>query len=214
LYGFNDWVNFGFPTRRINDFKYQDESGAPYVDPRAKLTFYEMQGGIGDSTWCKECAEGEMTYNQTPYYKKLCNYEYMAFYPEYGIISNNIILMRWADVLLMRAECALKGANPNVATALNFINQVRNRIGAFQYTGSYSVDQAFRLLMHERQLELMGEQHRFNDLKRWNILKETLDVEMEAMDKNPVNTKYYLFPIPQTEIDLNPGFGSISNNWN
>lgn len=214
LYGFNDWVNFGFPTRRMNDFRYTDESGASYVDPRAKLTFYEEQGGIGDSIWCEECPDGKRTYTQTPYYKKLTNYEYTEGYAEYGIISNNIILMRWADVLLMRAECALQGNSRNVAAALGYINQVRNRIGAFPYQGTYTTDQTFELLKRERQMELMGEQHRFNDIRRWNILKETLDVEMGVMGKSPINPKYYLFPIPQTEIDLNPGFGAISNNWN
>ena len=45
--------------------------------------------------------------------------------------GNNIRLMRYADVLLMRAEChILQG---KVSEGIDFINQVRTRIGAFPY---------------------------------------------------------------------------------
>ena len=57
----------------------------------------------------------------------------------------------------------------------------------------------------------MGEQARFNDIKRWGILKETMDPELSAIGASgSLQDKYYMFPIPQTEIDLysgrNPNF--------
>ncbi len=122
--------------------------------------------------------------------------------------------MRYADVLLMRAECKIKGTSPDVPAALGFINQVRSRVGAFTYNNSYSADQAFEWLKRERQIEFMGEQTRFNDLKRWGILKETMDPELSAIGAGVFQDKYYLFPIPQTEIDTNQGFGHISNGGN
>lgn len=214
LFGWNDWNNWTFQARRVNDFVYTDESGNPYTDPRAPMTFY---GGIGDNTWCDNCTTGPETYDFATlgyYYKKTLNKEYKE--TENGLqSSNNVTLMRYADVLLMRAECKIKGSNPDIPAALGFINQVRSRVGAFSYNNTYTADQAFELLKRERQIELMGEQSRFNDIKRWGILKETMDPELSAIGASgAVQDKYYLFPIPQTEIDTNLGFGDISDGWN
>lgn len=205
-------VSRAFQPRRVMDFQYNNESGDPYVDPRAPLTFY---GGIGDQTWCDNCPEGIKPFNFATYgywYRKYTNKENKP--EENGVqTGNNIRLMRYADVLLMRAECQIKEGNVN--TGIGFINQVRNRIGAFQYTGTYSGDQAFELVKRERQLEFMGEQIRYNDLKRWGILKETMNIEMQALfGTSNVLDKHYLFPIPQKEIDTNKGLGPVADNWN
>src|SRR5690606_13156267 len=106
-----------------------------------------------------------------------------------GLMSgNNRRLMRYADVLLMRAECKL--FTDDITGCIHFINRVRSRVGAFEYTDTYTSDQAFELLLRERQLELMGEQHRFNDLKRWGILEEVMNPEMmELFGTQPVEEK-------------------------
>ncbi len=215
LYGWNDWNNWNFQARRVADFVYTDENANAYTDPRAPLTFY---GGIGDNTWCDNCTtNGPMPYDFATlgyYYKKNLNKEYKL--TEDGLhSSNNIRLMRYADVLLMRAECTIKGSNPDVTKALGFINQVRTRVGAFPYLKTYTVDQTFVLLQKERQLELMGEQSRFNDLKRWNMLEQYVDPELQAIGASgPFQAKYYLFPIPQSEIDANLKLGEVDNSWN
>jgi hypothetical protein len=212
LYTFGDvggWDNWKFQTMRVNDFQYKDEIDNDYIDPRAALTFY---GGIGDSTILDNSAEGPQPFDFAKlsyWYKKYTNLENerVAFL-ESGI---NVRLMRYADVLLMRAECKLLGDH-DVPGCISFINQVRDRIGAFQYLGSYSETQAFDLLKRERQLEFMGEQVRFNDLKRWGILEMTMNPELQILfGKQPVTAKHYLFPIPQLEVDSNPGLGSAEN---
>lgn len=214
LYGWNDWNNWMFQPRMVEVFKYKDEGGNPYVDPRAQLTFY---GGIGDSIWCEKCSVGPQKYDFAKlgyFYKKNLNKEYKESENTMES-SNNIRLMRYADVLLMRAECKIKANVPNIPVAIGFINQVRSRVGAFTYNGSYTAAQAFELLKRERQIELMGEQNRFNDLKRWGILKETMNPELIAIGAaGTFQDKYYLFPIPQTELDTNLGFGTIANGWN
>lgn len=212
LYSWQDWANWSFQPRRVTDFQYADESGDPYVDPRAPLTFY---GGIGDQTYCDNCAGGAIPYDFATrgyWYRKGTNKENKP--NESGIqTGNNIRLMRYADVLLMRAECQIKEGN--ITAGLALINQVRARIGAFQYVGTYNETQAFELLKRERQLELMGEQVRYGDLKRWKILKETMNVELQATFGTPnVEDKHYLFPIPQLELDTNREFGTVSNSWN
>jgi len=121
--------------------------------------------------------------------------------------------MRYADVLLMRAECKLE--NGNIPACISFINTVRERIGAFKYTKSYSKTEAFELLKRERQLEFMGEQSRYNDLKRWSLLETTMNPELQTIfGIQPVTAKHYLFPIPQIEIDTNLGLGEVKDGWN
>ncbi len=212
LYSWTDWSNWAFQPRRVADFQYEDEEGDPYVDPRAPLTFY---GGVGDQTWCDNCEGGPRTFDFATHgywYRKATNKEDKP--SEGGVLTgNNIRLLRYADILLMRAECSIMQGSPGVG--IDFINKVRSRIGAFEYTGSYTQDQAFELLKRERQIEFMGEQIRYNDLKRWGILKETMNIEMEAMFGSPnVLDKHYLFPIPQREIDTNSGLGTVSDSWN
>jgi len=212
LYSWTDWSNWAFQPRRVADFQYDDEGGDAYIDPRAQLTFY---GGIGDQEWCDNCADGPKPFDFATlgyWYRKHTNKENKP--SEEGIQSgNNIRLLRYADILLMRAECHIQQGN--TTAGLDFINEVRARIGAFEYIGTYSKEQAFELLKRERQLEFMGEQVRYNDLKRWGILKETMNVEMMALFNSPnVLDKHYFFPIPQLEIDTNKGLGEVSDSWN
>jgi starch-binding outer membrane protein, SusD/RagB family len=213
LYSWTDWANWAFQPRRVLDFQYNDESGSPYVDPRAALTFYG--GAIGDQEYCDNCPGGPKPFDFVSlgyWYRKVTNKENKA--NENNVqTGNNIRLMRYADVLLMRAEChILQG---QVSEGIEFINQVRTRIGAFPYDKVYTQEQAFELLKRERQVELMGEMHRYNDIKRWGILKETMNIELQAMFGTPnVQDKHYLFPIPQKELDTNREFGPVENSWN
>jgi hypothetical protein len=143
LYGWNDWGNWFFPTRRVNDFVYNDEAGKSYTDPRAKLTFY---GGIGAMTWLGKSITGPIAFGFDTlgyWYKKTLNKEYKVTESNLKS-SNNLRLLRFADVLLMRAECKLN--TNDIPGAVNYINQVRNRIGAFTYLKSYSRAEAFELL--------------------------------------------------------------------
>lgn len=208
------WDNWAFQPMRVNDFKYKNEAGTDFVDPRAKLTFY---GGIGDNTILDNSSGGSQPYtyaNTNPqiyYYKK---YTMLEYEKSNSIKSGvNTVLMRYADVLLMRAECKLESGD--IPGCMAFINQVRKRIGAFEYMNTYTKEQAFELLKRERQLELMGEQSRWNDLNRWGILEETINPELQILfGIQPITAKHYLWPIPQIEIDSNLGLGPVDNNWN
>jgi len=92
----------------------------------------------------------------------------------------NYNLMRFADVLLMAAECEVELGN--LITALNYVNQVRVRAGnshvqngdrdaANYQIGTYPSfpDQQYarEAVRFERKLELAMEGHRFFDLVRW-----------------------------------------------
>ena len=141
--------------------------------------------------------------------------------------SKNVDFIRYADVLLFKAE-ALIQLN-RYAEALPIINQIRARAAASTamtlaagasnvykvqpYPSFSSKEYAMKALMFERRLEFGMEGPRFFDLVRWGIaepvLNAYLDVEKTKRDflSNAKFTagrdEYY--PIPQREIDFTGG---------
>lgn len=64
-------------------------------------------------------------------------------------------------------------------------------------------------LAHERLLEFGFEGHRFEDIRRWGWLQDPIKLAM-LQQRDPEFSRYKpgreLYPIPQSEIDNNPGF--------
>jgi hypothetical protein len=113
----------------------------------------------------------------------------------------NYPAIRYAEVLLWEAEALIELGR--MQEALAPIETVRARARAqtavpgtlpvITSTNQATLRQAVR---RERQTELGFELHRFFDLIRWGIAAETLPGFQKG--------KHEVFPIPQTEIDLNP----------
>lgn len=114
----------------------------------------------------------------------------------------NYTAIRYAEVLLWEAE-ALTELNRN-ADALAPLEEVRARaraqaadpITALPAITTTVQSELIDAIRHERLVELGFEFHRFFDLVRWGIAGDVLD--------NFVVGKNEVFPIPQTELDLNP----------
>lgn len=131
-----------------------------------------------------------------------------------GPINNKQI--RYADVLLMTAEAAL-GCQED-GDAKDYLNEVRTRVSLPTYPGydiringqtiTPTLEQAIR---HERRVELAMEGHRWFDLCRWGVAKETMDAykatetpEAQSHMATFIKGKHELFPLPSKEIELNP----------
>jgi len=118
-------------------------------------------------------------------------------------------LMRYADVLLMYAECL--NENGNTAGAYPYIQQVRNRVGlpdlATAKPGMSQADMRDQIA-HERFLEFSLEGHRFDDIRRWGWLQDAAKLALLKTRDPEFNTyspgREYL-PIPLTEIQTNTG---------
>jgi hypothetical protein len=140
-------------------------------------------------------------------------------------IIHDLVLIRFADVLLMQSE--LKGD----ATG---INAVRARVGLPQAVGGYTLEN----LQNERRYELAFEGVRWNDLRRWgaDYAKESLakqggvDIGVQKNQAKNKSADDYkrryeatrgFFPIPETQIMLanelytqNPGWNTDEyTNW-
>lgn len=124
--------------------------------------------------------------------------------------SQNTYVLRYADILLMRAEAENELNGP--ANAYFFINQVRERAGL---PGLSGLDQStFReALKKERATELGFEGHRKFDLLRWGQFVETVrNVDDPHMDVPGANIQehHVLMPVPAREIEISEN--SISQN--
>lgn len=129
---------------------------------------------------------------------------------------NNPRILRYADVLLLKAEAVLQSGGSK-ADAIGLINQVRTRarnMGGGTEPADFDpaeTDQAtiMQWIMDERLRELAGEGQRWFDLRRWHIAGY---ITLNNAFFNPANAdpmsfqapKHLLFPIPLAETDRNP----------
>jgi hypothetical protein len=144
-----------------------------------------------------------------------------------NITGLNVNLIRLSDIYLMAAECAVETGD--LPRALFLVNKVRARAALLPaktvagggvaaaykvspYPAFASADYARSAVRMERRLELAMEGHRFFDLVRWGIAKQTLEsyfnfeggyfnylkgITIEARDD--------YFPLPQDQIDRSKG---------
>ncbi|MDR3252547.1 MAG: RagB/SusD family nutrient uptake outer membrane protein [Tannerella sp.] len=130
----------------------------------------------------------------------------------------NATVLRYADVLLIKAEAINERYHAPNAEAYDAINKVRRRaykVGEFD-DGQSTVDLsevnlsnldylAFRKqLRRERFYEFVYEQQRWYDLVRWKVLIKTVRRVTAAQKNEHVQAKHYRFPVPQPDRDLNP----------
>ena len=144
----------------------------------------------------------------------------------------NLILIRYAEVLLTYAEAKIELGTFTEQDWNTTIRAIRERAGlqgqALEYPGS---DQAVLrdILRTERRIELAFEAgHRFFDIRRWRIAEDVLNgwahgipteeasgedgytrVDFRTFDEG----KHYLWPIPLSEIELNDNLSPNNPNW-
>lgn len=116
---------------------------------------------------------------------------YMVYkYRDVGSGSDNVMVIRLAEMYLNRAEALLNGAT-GTSTALDDVNTIRNRAELGDLAGPVTLD----IILDERRKEFAFEGHRWFDLTR-------TDKAVEALP-NVASADQYLWPIPQGERDVN-----------
>lgn len=216
----------------VNAFR-TDDNGLPYldgtqnsesvttadyagnVDPRLDFTL----GRIGmpwrsyqyNEKWCRNLELYGQYSGKKPYPSPDSPYVKPGIVP-WGASSLNYVIIRYADVMLMKAE-ALIEQNKDLDQARDLINQVRakaarsvdptytpvdcNPMIANYAVGQYSAtawnqDYARRAVRHERRVEMAMEGLRWFDLLRWGTAVETVN-------------KYYQF-----EVAFQPYYSSAN----
>lgn len=135
-------------------------------------------------------------------------------------------LYRYADLLLMYAEAKNEASGPD-DSIYDALDLIRDRAGMPPVDRAKYSDQASlrNFIRNERRVELAGEGHRYDDIIRWRIAEDVLNIDLKSMDlsswedgpldennepilkQRPVQSRifdparHYVWPIPQTAID-------------
>ena len=139
----------------------------------------------------KEGAGGEVA----PWFRKLL--PTVDNWQKYSDV--NVMLMRYGNVLLMKAEAL--NETGNTAEAVKIINEVRRVHGHMPAMKGTSQDDVRAQIEHERMLEFPLENSRWYDLRRWGKTAEA----MKADGRTEFNEDHLFFPVPESELNYNGG---------
>ena len=118
--------------------------------------------------------------------------------------SLNYPIMRYTDVLLLRAECTLQGASGSQEEVDEAVNAVRRRAGLEEVSG---VD--LDMLLEERRREFAGENLRWDDLVRTGTVVDVMNAFIAEEDVNnkmqTVTVEDIIYPVPQSQLDVKQG---------
>lgn len=198
----NEMVQVGQAYRMTNDYQFTDEP----------VTIYR------NSTFKRE--RGPLVYQKTFEFEDISIFsvgsewddltkgarlmKYPAREEDYLSWSrkqtNDIPIFRYADILLMKAECILRGAAAtNGDTPASLMNQVRDCSNAPHVTGTPTLQD----LLDERSREFIFEMWRRNDLIRFGQFEN--DWGWKHVVNPDAKTEYWrrLLPIPTGEMNTN-----------
>lgn len=216
------------------DYNSESVTSADYagnVDPRLDFTL----GRIGmpwrsyqyNEKWCRNLDLYGQYSGKKPYPAPDSPFVKPGIVP-WGASSLNYIIIRYADVMLMKAE-ALIEQNKDLDEARNLINQVRAKaarsvdssytpidcnpmianyaVGQYSAT-SWNQDYARKAVRHERRVELAMEGHRWFDLLRWGnaveVVNQYYQFETEFQpyySSANLSADELYFPIPLNQKD-------------
>ncbi len=205
-----DFSDYG-PTEFLYNEMREERTIDDLLDERFSATILSYEPEQGDTT-----AYGQpWPYGPDEYWIK--KYTLAATGGNPFTCGINYHLIRFADVLLMYAECLANTGNMPAAAAQ--VQRVRDRANLPDREAefaAYSLDEFMEQLAHERVMELAVEGLRWYDATRWGWLDDQAKLaELRANDpeiENYVPARKFM-PIPQNELDLNPNMvGNSVNN--
>lgn len=186
----------------------------PANDKRKRVSFVTRFQSPTTNLWYGKLNDATIPNDSIPFFNKYYDPSVASNEAESGA---NVPILRFSDVLLIHAE-AENELNGPTAKAYASINRVRKRAGLDDLVG---LDQAsFRNAVYlERRLEFVFEYQRWFDLIRERDAsgKGILEASLLKVGKTNVSKgaagKFYLFPIPQQEIDNSNGKLTQNPGW-
>jgi hypothetical protein len=185
-----------------------DEGG--WDDYFAEINFFNdfPAGNRKDGTFLTSVNDGALQWQnfatKHPYYRKFR----IQSADSINYASNSpIIMMRYANVLLVYAEAEARSVGPD-ASAYDAINAVRVRAGLIPLTPGLSADDFIKAVLDERGWEFAAEWTRWFDMVRTETVAEVLSHrspnENVKLLGDPGDKKNWLFPIPGTDKSKSP----------
>lgn len=211
------WRNLIPSNKLINEFE-NTATGATKSDPRFHYTCY--QSGDTYNKGASVLLDGDQNGNSSVMNgvtKKISFRKFMIIYKE-GLPAagfhpggNNQRILRYAEVILMLAEC--ENELGNTAAAVNYLNMIRARADVAmpayptaQFPVASKTD-VVKAIMHEKMVEMGDEEVRNIDILRWRKKQYFTTDPFSYFRKG----RDELLPIPQAELDNNPKVNGHQN---
>jgi hypothetical protein len=116
------------------------------------------------------------------------------------------ILIRYAEVLLNFAEATNEVSGPT-AEVYQAVNSVRARSSMPNLPAGLTQATMRARIWNERRVEFAFEGMRYRDIKRWKLAEVYINTLVEpgsGVHRVFDPSKHYVWPFPQSEIDVNP----------
>lgn len=202
------------------------------IDPRLDFTVGRIGFPFRGHTYTRDWCRAYDTYGEYSGKKGLIEPENPDMVPGFpwGASALNFKLIRYADILLLKAE-ALIEQNKDLDIARGLINDIRQRaqnsidgsykpvdldpakadyyVELYPATG-WNQDYARRAVRMERRLELAMEGHRWFDLVRWGTVVETVNKYMK--EEAALRPYYNDASITEDEVYLPIHISQIENS--
>jgi hypothetical protein len=125
----------------------------------------------------------------------------------------NFPVIRFTDVLLMKAEAILQGAGGSQQDVDDIVNMIRERAGL---TSVSSVD--LEMLVEERRREFAAEGLRWHDLVRTGLVLEVMNAWLpteDAFDRMPekMAPEWIIYPIPYDQLIVKEGLYTQNDGY-
>lgn len=156
----------------------------------------------GDARYKSEKIEGRRSF---PGIKKFLDDQYEEDYPTFDISHRDIMVLRLAEMYLIKAEAELATGGD----ALKTINQLRAARAITGKDNSISGTVTIETILKERAIELCGEYQRWFDLKRTHTLIDHVK-KYNAQASGNIALKHYYRPIPLTELESVTNRGDVA----
>lgn len=221
------WMEDGKPRE---ESQYADAENYEHMDPR----FYKTIVYPG-ATWMGEVVKTDntnvlFTNRQTGFiYKKYTVYtEKTPTEDERNLGEDcspiNIMLLRYADILLMYAEAKNELGEMDETVWNTTIRAIRQRAGftaasALDFPGG-SKEDIMTHIRYERRIEFAGEGTYYNDLRRWKRAEEEMaNLNIYRYDGVQIGTRNfnkdrdYWWPVPASQIEADPALRPNNPGW-
>lgn len=251
--GYGGWYGEGPVQELIDSYEMRNgeipvtgyhADGAPIINPNASydptkpfdnrdLRFYQTILYHG-ATWKGRkvnVAPGGADYStdkpRVNYFWRKYNVEEHNLYTGTGFTPRRFIVFRFSELLLNYAEARNEVLVSPDNAVYDAVNQIRTRAGLPLLPSGLSQIAMREKIRHERRIELVMENHRFWDVRRWKIAEVTdskdvhrLSVTAGGVFSYPLwgkrvfdKSRHYLFPIPQNEVEKSRGVLVQNPGW-
>lgn len=127
--------------------------------------------------------------------------------------EQDIVILRWGELLLLRAEAANELDKPGVT---DIVKLIRERAGLNALPEDLNKDQLREAIRHERRVETPFELIRYYDMRRWKLMSKLNGLVLDPAFTNiiPAWSKAHEFlPLPQGQIDFSNGVLVQNSNY-